>query len=209
MKKINYFLFILISFNISHAAIGDTIRTFLGSIESLIGDALSGLFLTAATAAFFYNVFRFILARSSGGDAINDAKEKLMWSVIALTVAFSVWGIVQFLQVGFGFSGKTTIQSPTLNINPSAQPATSQPRATGPTVPARPAPGVVSGGNLSGNGTTGITASGDVVSQPVGADVTDPSSPPIFDNTGGYSDYCTKVGRVYHSSTDSCIDATP
>jgi hypothetical protein len=122
MKKIFTILISLTTISsIASAQVGDTIKTLFGSVETLIADALSGLLLSASVAAFLYNVVRFIIARDGSGDSIKDAKEKLLWSILALTVMFSIWGIVQFLQSSFGFTGKTNISPPSLKIKVDPQ----------------------------------------------------------------------------------------
>lgn len=102
----------------------DTFKTFVGQLTDLIGGAIAGLFMTMATVAFLWTVVKFIMARSSGkdGKAMNDAKEQLGWSIIALFVMFSIWGIITFLQSNiFGGNATTTISAPSVKLNGTAK----------------------------------------------------------------------------------------
>lgn len=98
----------------------DSLKTFVNSWTDFIGTSIAGLFLTTATAVFFYAVVRFILKRSSGdAKGLEDAKSMLGWSVVGLTVMFSIWGIVSFLQTGIlGSSNKTQISAPSIKVTP-------------------------------------------------------------------------------------------
>ena len=96
----------------------ETFKSYVDSWTNFIGTSITGLFLTAATAIFFYAVVRFILKRSSGDTTgLADAKSMLGWSIIGLTVMFSIWGIVSFLQSGIlgENAGKTTITAPSIS----------------------------------------------------------------------------------------------
>jgi hypothetical protein len=98
-----------------------TFKDFANSLTDLIGNTVTDLLLTVAVAAFFWSVVTFIWNRSRGDvDAMKDASNRLLWSIIGLFVMFSIWGIVNFLQSGFGFENKNTIKAPTIQTNSSA-----------------------------------------------------------------------------------------
>lgn len=98
----------------------DTFKSFANNLTDLIGNTVTDLLLTVAVAAFFWSVIMFIWNRSRGDvDAMKDASNRLLWSVIGLFVMFSIWGIVNFLQSGFGFENKNTIKAPSIQINNS------------------------------------------------------------------------------------------
>ncbi len=80
----------------------DTLKTFIDDMTSLIGTSVAGLFLTLGTVMFFYAVVRFIMKRSSGdAKGLEDAKSMLGWSILALTLMFSIWGVVGLFQTIF------------------------------------------------------------------------------------------------------------
>ncbi len=106
----------------------ETFKSYVDSWTNFIGTSITGLFLTVATAIFFYSVVRFILKRSSGdAKGLEDAKGMLGWSIIGLTVMFSIWGIVSFLQSGIlGAAGnKTTITAPSISAGGGSSPSVS------------------------------------------------------------------------------------
>jgi hypothetical protein len=111
-----------------------TLKGYVDGWTNFIGTSITGLFLTAATAIFFYAVVRFILKRSSGdAKGLEDAKGMLGWSIVGLTVMFSIWGIVSFLQSGIlGENGsKTTITPPSISaVGSNRSPGTGSGRGT-------------------------------------------------------------------------------
>ena len=106
-----------ISISSADLEIGTKFKDFVDSITTLIGDTVAGLLITVAVSFFILSIVMFLKNRAlgSGGQVQKDAKERLLWSIIGLFVLFSVWGIVKFLQVGFGFN-TTSITTPTLSV---------------------------------------------------------------------------------------------
>lgn len=85
-----------------------TIGGLVNLITSKILNALITLFATGALAAFFFGMVQFILASRDGDTKkIGDGKQFMLWSVIALFVMFSIWGIVNYAQTIFGFRDNT------------------------------------------------------------------------------------------------------
>ena len=102
----------------------NTFKDYINQVTDLIGNTITNLLLTAAVAAFMFAVVSFIWKRANGssGDGIKDARNQLGWSIVALFVMFSIWGIISFLQSGiFGPGGtKTQIEAPSIKVNTSA-----------------------------------------------------------------------------------------
>ena len=96
-----------------------TFEDFVNGLTDFIGNTIGNLLMTVAVTAFFVAVINFIWKRSNGsaGDGLKDARNQLGWSIIALFVMFSIWGIINFLQSGF-FDGpaKTEIKAPSISI---------------------------------------------------------------------------------------------
>ena len=111
-------LFLINSYSTSAAGVGDTLRTFIGDITKLIGETIANLLLTVAVAFFLLAVVVFIKNRSTGaeGQGYKDAKERLGWSIVALFVMFSIWGIITFFQDSFQFKNNS-ITPPSLLLN--------------------------------------------------------------------------------------------
>jgi hypothetical protein len=93
----------------------NTFKDYVNSFSELIGNTVTNLLLTVAVAAFFWSIVTFMWNRSKGNvDATEDAKNKLLWSIIGLFVMFSIWGIITFLQDGLGIKDKNTVKVPSI-----------------------------------------------------------------------------------------------
>jgi hypothetical protein len=97
------------------------IGTFAGLIDVVTGTVVkaAGTFLMAAAmVVFFYGLVEFIIASRKGdGPGITNGKVFMVWSLAALFVMFSVYGIIKFGQ-GIIFQGNdvNTITIPELNF---------------------------------------------------------------------------------------------
>lgn len=141
--------------NISFAASGpNPFEKVVSGLTDFFGNAVSTLLFSVATVAFFISVIRFLINRSAGkgGDAWADAKERLLWSAGALFVMFSIWGIVNFLQISLlGDYKKNSISAPTIeragSTNNSDTNSNSGCASSAcSSIPSRPAPSPISGG---------------------------------------------------------------
>ena len=84
---------------------------------------ISGTLFTIAFIAFIIVVITFIWKRRNGDKGLEQAREMLWWSVVAMFVLMAVWGIVYFLasNLGIGLGGCAPKPSPI-----PGQPATSE-----------------------------------------------------------------------------------
>jgi len=84
------------------ASLAGGIGTLAGLIDGFTGTvvrATGGLFMALAMIAFFYGVVEYIWgARQGDGDRVKRGNEFLKWSLVALFVMFSVYGIIRFGQ---------------------------------------------------------------------------------------------------------------
>ncbi len=104
------------------------VNSGLGSIskliDTLIGTVLksaASLFLTLAILAFFYGLVEYIWARRDG-DATKLQKGNVFmtWSLVALFVMFSVYGIIKFTQnIIFQNTNITDIEIPNIKFKSS------------------------------------------------------------------------------------------
>ncbi len=108
MKKFLIFpIFILptLSFAVSFA---DLSKNIYNTYLTLTVNILTGL----ALLFFFYSIFKLMLAKSSGADK-EGAKSNLLWSIIALFIMFSFWGLIKITKESFDFNDSYQIR----NIN--------------------------------------------------------------------------------------------
>lgn len=122
------------------------LKGLITSVNEGIVGSLGTLFLAASVVAFFFGVARFILAQQSGVEKdIANGKQLMLWGVIALFVAFSIYGIIKFGQNQLNITNTSTIVLPTFQIDsggtktnptPSVTPGT--PTPTTPTVTTDP-----------------------------------------------------------------------
>lgn len=86
--------------------------TDASSLFTLANNILKSVLPTIIAIAviyFVYNAFNYMIAANE--DRKAEAKEKMIYGIIALFVMVSVWGLVNVLSGTFGF---TTTQAPTL-----------------------------------------------------------------------------------------------
>jgi uncharacterized membrane protein len=74
--------------------------SFGSIVQSLIGliDMLVGVLATLAVVLFFWGLVRYI---KDSGDAKGhtEGRERIIWSLVAIFILFSVWGILSLMNV--------------------------------------------------------------------------------------------------------------
>ena len=125
----------------SVSSVNQGITTFAGLITNFtktIVKATGTLFMALAMVAFFYGIVQYVWgAREGDSKKIQTGNEFIKWSLVALFVMFSVYGIVRFFQVficngpctdtiiipdiNFGKSSTNTTQPVGGNTDPFAQ----------------------------------------------------------------------------------------
>jgi succinate dehydrogenase/fumarate reductase cytochrome b subunit len=100
------------------AAEGDTtIKSIVATFTSAIVQATMGLFIAVAAAGFFYGIVRYIWGiRQGDEEKVRTGNTFIIWSLVALFVMTSSWGIVRYAQNFFGLDTKRTIVIPNSNI---------------------------------------------------------------------------------------------
>jgi hypothetical protein len=69
------------------------------------------LLITAAIVSLFYAIVRYIFS-SAGGEAKAGYLNIIMYSVIAIFVMVSIWGIIHLLQATFGVNNSNSAETP-------------------------------------------------------------------------------------------------
>ncbi len=112
MKKINFFVLLLIAGPAISLANQDDDKGLSGVIETLtnLANSIYGLILTLIIIAFAWGVLKFVF---QSGDDQKKGKDMMIWSIIAITVLFSIWGIVNLFTNTFGIENNE-IEPPSL-----------------------------------------------------------------------------------------------
>jgi hypothetical protein len=100
----------------------DNFETLVSRANTIVGTGVANLLLSVAFIFFLYNVISFLYKRSKGdAKGLEDARNMLGWSIVALFVMVSVWGLVNFLSSNIlGSNQKTTIDRPQTNFGGSS-----------------------------------------------------------------------------------------
>ncbi len=109
-------LFIIFLLFVPSLALGNPAQTD-GEISGVVGELINianllyQLVFVLIILAFAYGVLKFIF---QDGDEKDKGKGFMVWSVVALFVLVSVWGIIQIVQGTLGIDGSETIRAPAI-----------------------------------------------------------------------------------------------
>ncbi len=78
--------------SVSFAAL-TTLKTLLVDFRGLMNDIITAL-VALSVAFFFWGTGQFILNDAGNDKTREDGKKKIIWSIIALFVMFSIFGIL-------------------------------------------------------------------------------------------------------------------
>lgn len=79
--------------SISFAAL-TTLKTLLTDFKGLMNAVISAIF-ALSIAFFFWGTAQFILNDAGNDKTREDGKKKIIWSIVALFVMVSIWGILR------------------------------------------------------------------------------------------------------------------
>ncbi len=89
-------------------------------IQCLIGSLITRLIIAAAVIVFMFGVLRFILRAGQGDtDYATNLSKYLGWSIVALFIMLSVWGIIYLIGASLGIGQGGVAPIPTLPVGPS------------------------------------------------------------------------------------------
>lgn len=74
----------------------------IDSAFSLVNSVLIPLAFTLCLLYFFWGVAKYIREGASSEKAAEEGKRIMIWGVVGLFVAFSIWGIVVFIRNELG-----------------------------------------------------------------------------------------------------------
>lgn len=107
----------------------NNVDTIVTKSSTIIGGGLTNLLMGLTFSLFLISIITFLWKRRSGDDkGMNDAKNMLGWSVIAMFVMVAIWGLVTFISqtFGIGLGGEVARPSP-LPVEKSSTPGANTP----------------------------------------------------------------------------------
>ncbi len=91
-----------------------TVSMFLANISAFMNGTLVPLIFALAFLMFLWGMFKtFILGGADEGKQ-DEGKQLMLYSIIGFVVMVSLWGIVNLVADGFGFTGAALQQIPVL-----------------------------------------------------------------------------------------------
>lgn len=87
------------------------IDDFLGDISDFINNILIPLIFAVALFFFLYGVFKFLIQGKDETEAREQGRSYMIWAIIGFVVMVSVFGIVNLIANGLGFSDDEEIEN--------------------------------------------------------------------------------------------------
>ncbi len=110
MKKFILIL-LLIPLFVSAAGVTDIIDAAFGIVKNI----LIPLAFALCMLYFFWGVAKYIRTGAGGEKAAEEGKQVMVWGLVGLFVAFSIWGIISFIQVELDIPPIENIDKPSIN----------------------------------------------------------------------------------------------
>ncbi len=89
------------------------IDTFLGSIGTFFNNVLIPLIFALALLFFIYGMFKYFIQGGDDQGNRETGRQLMIWAVLGFVFMVSIWGIVNLVANGLGFSGETVNNIPT------------------------------------------------------------------------------------------------
>lgn len=74
------------------------IKDLISAASEIITNILIPLAFAMCLLYFFWGVFKYIRTGAGSEEAAKEGKNIMVWGFVGLFVAFSVWGIISFIQ---------------------------------------------------------------------------------------------------------------
>ena len=84
---------------------------FINRAFSILNDILIPIAFALCLMYFFWGVAKYIREEGEGKE---DGRKVMLWGVIALFVAFSIWGIIRFMRSEIGLPNVNNVNPVTL-----------------------------------------------------------------------------------------------
>lgn len=80
----------------------------------IVNDLLIPLAFSLCMLYFFWGVAKYIRSGAGGDKAAEEGKNVMVWGVVGMFVAFSIWGIITFIRTELDIPDIQNIDKPTL-----------------------------------------------------------------------------------------------
>ena len=87
------------------------VSTFVGKVSQFINNTLIPLVFGIALLVFIWGIFQYFILGGGDESKREEGKELMLWAIIGFVVMVSIFGIVNMISSGLGFSGSDTIQN--------------------------------------------------------------------------------------------------
>lgn len=84
---------------------------FFDNITSFINDVLIPLIFAIALLAFLYGAFRYFILGGDDSEKRKEGTQLMLYSIIGFVLMVSIFGIVNLIADGLGFSDDQTIEN--------------------------------------------------------------------------------------------------
>lgn len=83
------------------------VTTFLGNIVTFMNDTLVPVIFALAFLVFVWGMFTTFILGGADEDKQKEGRSLMMYAIIGFVLMVSLWGIVNLVADGFGFTGGT------------------------------------------------------------------------------------------------------
>ena len=87
------------------------IDTFLGKISTFINHVLIPLVFAVALLFFIYGMFKYFIQGGDSDDSRETGKQLMIYAVVGFVAMVSIWGVVNLVAGGLGFSADSNINN--------------------------------------------------------------------------------------------------
>ena len=113
MKKIGIYTLALALVILPGVAFGQfgEVNDFLDDVSSFINSTLIPLVFALALLVFIYGIFNYFILGGGDDEKREEGKSLMLWAIVGFVVMVSVFGIVNLIAGGLGFSDDENIQN--------------------------------------------------------------------------------------------------